>query len=475
MSLRSAVLHAREHRAEIIFGTLTGLMSSRITPAPVQLPRRASSLEPATATHFGQTIPQDTTTFIDLVTALEDGVDAREEFDHDTATLLFTLGSSFRRHGFLSHHFEPLSTAICNSVDRYVKPTEDSINGPVTANDVKALKDVAYLACSIMAQGCAEAEAAEGELTADDPEAVNPITARAKILEIEKRNAHTSVVRMQIDPPLMYAAGEPLMIRTPYTPLLWRPMYSAMPSNPNGMLELHVINSPQGSAHHGNGNAGTREFSGGIVELASVGDEWIISPQPINSHGAQLGLHSDDPTWREHADKDIIVIAEDDGLATARALVLQQVFGVGLGFVPGRAETTATPGAPMRRIHLVWGAHNPGHLYELQGLLGLARGFDWLRLTPVVEQFHVPAGTEPSAATGLPEADQQRYTRNSLLTEGTALEVAINSTKYHADHVFIVAGSTELTEKSVDALTKKAGVPEDQILRFPTDWTVLSR
>lgn len=464
MSLSAAFDAARAHRAEIIFGTLTALMSSRITPSPVDLPRRAGSPDPAQATHFGQTIPQDTGFFIRLLSFLEEGVDARAEFNHAAATLLFTLGSSFRRHGFRSEHYEPLSTAIGETIDRYVRPGDT--DNKVSPAGVKALKDVAYLGCSIMAQGCAEAE--EREASAGPSDLINPVTSQGKIVEIEHRNSSVSVVRMHLSTPLAYAAGEPLLVRTPYTPLLWRPLYSAMPSNPDGMLELHVVKDAECA------DSGTRGFLEAAASLASVGDEWVISAQPTDAHGAPLGLHNDDPTWQQHADKDLIIIAEDGGLAPARAMVLQQVFGNGLGFVPGKDSTTPTPGAKPCRTHLVWGAHNPGQLYELQGLLGLARAFDWLRFTPVVQQFEVPAGTNPSEATGLPREERQHYSRNSLLTEGTALEVTLESSKYLPDHQFIVAGSQQMVLHAIEQLNTKAGVPEEQILGIPTDWDYLS-
>lgn len=443
MSIRAAFHAAREYRAEIIFGTLTGLMSSGQAPAPVALPRRAGSAEPQLASHFGHTIPQDTSALLSLLDSIGEGLTPGGEFDEPTGSRLYRLGFSVRRHGFTAAHFEPLATAISKSIDRHLKPEED-----VSSQDILALKDAAYLACNIMAQGCAEAEESEREAELEGAP-VNPPTARAKVVEIERPNPTTRVVRMQVDPPLMYAAGEPLMVSTPYTPLRWRPLFPALPCNPDGMLELHVLLEESG-------DAGQEQFLQGIINHAEAGDEWVLSTQASDLSDVPLGLRSDDPAWKKHADKDLIIVAEGAGLAPARAAILQQVFGGAVGYVVGVENEETEPGVRKpRRIHLIWGAESGADLYELDGLLGLARAFDWLRVTPVVKQADARSGYR------------------TLLTEGDLREEVLRSSKYLDDHVIIVSGPGEQVEQTIATLKEQGGVPADQLMRIKTDWNLL--
>lgn len=519
MTIHAAIRAARAHREEIIFGSLTGLLSSGESPAPVALPRVADSNEPQVASHFGQTIPQDTPALLHLLDQLEAGVDENAEFDYAIGRLLHSLGSSFRRHGFVTSHYAPLSTAIGRSIDRHLGPLVDSENptdSSITPKALRALKEAADLACSILAHGCEEATVEEADAVARGA-IVNPTTVRAKVVDVERRNRDNVVVRLHMDPPLMYAVGEPLMIRTPYTPLMWRPVYSALPSNPDGLLELHFSNDAWEFARlsagpNGIGTAGTQRFISSIIDQVAVGDEWVLSPHPNGVGGAPLGVRLEDPNFELTQDQDVIIIAEGSGLAPARAAVLQQVFGGAIGGTPqsseadarlsgtsaegpaagteapaenaegaeGSAENTeselSASSAPLplakkrpRYVHLVWGVHNPGQLYELQGLLGLARAFDWLRFSPVVEQCEIPEGTNPSADSDLPDTPCGTHSRNSLLTVGNAVDVALASSSFLQNKTFIIAAPTATIAQAAAELTENHEVPAQQIFEIPTD------
>lgn len=445
MSIHTAIEAARNHREEIIFGALTGLMSNPDAPLDVPLPRANGSQDPQRATHFGQTIPQDTPTLLSLLERLESGVDEHGEFDEGTGRLLFSLGSSFRRHGLAAQHYGPLSQAIVDSIERHV----DGVDG------LASLKEAVELACGIMTMGSEEADATE------------PFAARATVLEVERRNSTLAVVRMHMDPPLKFAIGEALLARTPHAPMMWRPVYSSLPASPEGLIEVHVscadsVTEPE--------DRNTQQFLRTVVEHTQPGDEWVLSTEPTDATGTRHGLHLDAPEADIDNDRAIIMIAEGTGLAPARAAIMQQVMGGKIGASPATHDDDVRPDgtAPTtRRVHLYWGAHNPGQLYELQGLMGLAGAFDWLRFTPVVEQFVTPEGTNPSSAAGLPDAEKDTHATNAVLTKGDVVSEALHAGKKLPEKVFILAGSQDMIERATRQLTQDYRVPTAQIVALP--------
>lgn len=445
MSIHTAIEAARHHREEIIFGALTGLMSHSEAPVDVPLPRTRGSQEPQTATHFGQTIPQDTPTLLSLIDRIESGVDERGEFDEPTGRLLFSLGDSFRRHGLATTHYEALSHAISSSIERHLT----GVDG------LASLKDAVELACGIIALGSEEADTED------------PFTARAKVLEVERRNSTLSVVRMHMDPPLKFAIGEALLARIPQAPMMWRPVYSSLPASPEGLIEVHVSCGPDMDPA---ADANSQSFLRAAVEQTQPGDEWILSTQPTDSTGARYGLHLDEPEQDIDNDRDLIIIAEGTGLAPARAAIMQQVMGGKLGASPATAHEDVRPddSAPtMRRVHLFWGAQNPGQLYELQGLMGLVDAFDWLRFTPVVAQFVTPEGTNPSSLAGLPDTEKDTHATNSILTKGDVVPEAIFTSRNLPEKCVLLSGSPAFITRATDQLTVEAGVPATRIVALP--------
>ena len=453
MSIHAAITVARGHREELIFGALTGLLSSIDVPLSVHLPRGAGSTEPQFATHFGQTLPQDTPALLHLLDRLEEGVDERGEFNQATAQLLYCLGADFRRHGLATQHYGPLSEGIIRSIERHIPGTEG----------VAALKEAVELACHILAHGAAEAQQADARVTDE----ANPPTTRATVLEVERRNSTMVVVRMHMDPPLKFSIGEPLMARIPQSPMMWRPVYSSLPASPEGLIEVHLSCGPDMDATADNN---TKTFLRTVIEHTQPGDEWVLSPQPLTETGVHRGLHIDSTELDIDNDRDVVIIAQATGLAPARAAIMQQVMGGKLGASPAtRAEDVRPNGvAPaMRRVHLFWGAHNPGQLYELQGLMGLAKAFDWLHFTPVVEQFVTPPGTNPSSAAGLPDAEKDTHATNAVLTKGEVVSEALYIARNLHEKVILLCGSPEMVTRATEELTQNCHVPRERIATLP--------
>lgn len=528
MSIRNAIQAAQSYREEIIFGSLTGLLSSTDAPSPVVLPRLAQPLRqapfttapgenhsapiPLTATSFTQSIPQDIPALLHLVDQLENQVDDSGEFSYATGQLLYGLGAAFRRHGLRPEHYSTLAQAITSTIQRYLDPnthtarilppsgtTQTSAQQAASPADITTLCNAAELACSILAQGCEEATHSEASY-AQLGHHINPATVQARVVDVELRTPHIKVVRLHMNPPLMFAVGEPILARTPYTPKMWRPVFSALPCNPDGLIELHISDDPtQLPAAHQPSAAGTACFASAIVNYARTGDEWVLSPQPAQATELTRGLRAEDPRYQLGHNGTVILLAEGTGLAAARAAVLQQVFGSFLGATPqtagaataragsGRSEATAgsgigtgivgeMPGTGLvgagdttglgadpqqqaqqprttRPMHLFWGAQQSDQLYELQGLLGLARGCDWLRITPVVNKL---------TSTGDPHY-------HSMLVEGDVLDIALSSSRYLREKTFIASGRSSFTQAVAHALIDNHDVPATQVVELPTD------
>ncbi|MBC2681384.1 hypothetical protein [Corynebacterium anserum] len=480
MSIHHAIDAARAHREEIIFGALTGLLSCPNAPLNVPLPRIAGSSGPDLATHFGETIPQDAPTLLHLLDRCERGVEESGEFDYPTGSLLVQLGSSFRRHGLGATHYASLSEAILASIDRHIPD----------ADGVASLKDAVELACSLLAHGAAEAT--ENEIGAKARgEEINPPTARAKVVDVELRNPTMKVVRMHMDPPLRYAVGEALLARTPYTPMVWRPVYAALPANPDGLIEIHV-SCGAGKTQHGDHLS--NDFLRTVVSHAQIGDTWVLSPEPRDEDGRPYGLHLDDSQFSAETNRPILMIAESVGLAPVRAAILQQVMGGVIGATPDAAPEDVRPNgtAPtMRNVQLFWGAHNPGELYELEGMMGLKNAFDWLRVVPVANQLHTPEDSRPlpqyEVGSGNPEgslsADDPEHAGHATLdssveehpsdevtrqiVQGDVVDVALRQARKIEEKTVIIAGSPEMISRASRELVERHNLAPQQIIELP--------
>lgn len=157
------------------------------------------------------------------------------------------------------------------------------------------------------------------------------------------------VVRLRLDQPMSYAAGQYVSVQVPARPRMWRYLSPAAPANPMGEIEFHV-----------------RGVSGGWVSPAmvshtAVGDRWLLG-SPLGG----LGILRN----------------------TKRPMVM---IGCGTGIAPLRAQLLAMA---RRRcnpsVHAFVAGHRPCDLYDLSTLSRLAVANDWLTVTPIVERSENP-------------------------------------------------------------------------------------
>ena len=154
--------------------------------------------------------------------------------------------------------------------------------------------------------------------------------------------ADLAVLRLRLDHPMHYHAGQYVNVQVPQCPRRWRYLSPAIPANPDGGIEFHV-----------------RVVPGGLVSTAVVnetrpGDRWRLSVR---------GRHAGRPRRRGRA----------DGGRQHRA-------GAVAGADHGPQPLRANP-----RVHLFFGARYRCELYDLRTLWHVAAHNPWLSVSPVSE------------------------------------------------------------------------------------------
>ncbi|MFI5781073.1 globin domain-containing protein [Nocardia sp. NPDC051570] len=168
---------------------------------------------------------------------------------------------------------------------------------------------------------------------------------------IEQREVlrNLSVVRLRLDQPMQYAAGQYMSVQIPARPRMWRYLSPAIPANPHCEVEFHI-----------------RGVSGGWVSPAMightrVGDQWLLG-SPLGGLGVPRN--------------------------TRRKMLM---IGCGTGIAPLRAQLMAmTQRRSNPKVRLFVGGHHPCDLYDLQALSDLAAANKWLTVTPVTESDENP-------------------------------------------------------------------------------------
>ncbi|PXX65294.1 NAD(P)H-flavin reductase [Nocardia tenerifensis] len=168
---------------------------------------------------------------------------------------------------------------------------------------------------------------------------------------VERRDVlrNLAVLRLQLDQPMQYAAGQYLSVQIPARPRMWRYLSPAVPANANGEIEFHVRGVLGGWV------------SSAIVGRTAVGDKWLL--------GSPLG-----------------------GLGIPRNTKRKMLMvGCGTGIAPLRAQLMAMAQRRTNpKVHLFVGGHHPCDLYDLDTLNSLAVANRWLTVTPVTEHDENP-------------------------------------------------------------------------------------
>ncbi|RRQ06160.1 2-polyprenylphenol hydroxylase, partial [Corynebacterium bovis] len=234
----------------------------------------------------------------------------------------------------------------------------------------------------------------------EDADHGQPATAGAEVLEVERRSAEVTVVRLRLTPPLTWYAGQYVEVRTPRAPGVWRHLSPTFPGNPEGLVEFQVRTVPGGT------------FSPTVPETRP-GDRWVVA-----NPAGDLAVSGD---------RDVLMIAGGTGLGPLRALIL---------------DMSRTPGSPA--VDVFYGARYPGELVELTGMLGFADAHPWLTVTPVVEHREDAPGVMLSRHR-LPEHDP------ATMQAGTLAEVVTAAGPWTGREV-LVCGSPAMVRATVEAL-----------------------
>ena len=219
-----------------------------------------------------------------------------------------------------------------------------------------------------------------------------------------------AVVRLQLDSPMPYHAGQYVNVAVPQCPRRWRYLTPAIPPDETGAVEFHV-----------------RAVSGGLVSNAVVnetqaGDRWRLS----SPHG---GLQVD----RDGGD--VLMVAGSTGLAPLRSIVMDL------------ARWGENP-----RVHLFFGGRYPCELYDLQTLWQITSHNPWLSVTPVSE-----LKADPAWAADYPDVTPPRGLH--LRQTGKLMDVVTRYGNW-GDRQILICGGPEMVRTTKDVLIAKGAPPE---------------
>ena len=307
----------------------------------------------------------------------------------DPVAFLAQLGRDHRKYGVRPEHYGTLGQAL------YATLRDELVEAWTDAVDAAALHSV-NLITGVMS-GAADAEQ-------------GPPWWDGTVVEHLRVSRDLAVVRLQLDHPMPYHAGQYVNVAVPQCPRRWRYLTPAIPPDETGAIEFHV-----------------RTVSGGLVSNAVVnetrtGDRWRLS----SPHGA---LHVD----RDGGD--VLMVAGSTGLAPLRSIVMDLTrWGVN------------------PRVHMFFGARYPCELYDLPTLWQIASHNPWLSVTPVSER-----GGDPAWAADYPDVTPPRGLH--LRQTGKLMDIV---TKYGnwGDRQILICGGPAMVRATKDALIAKGAPPE---------------
>ncbi|MFC6011325.1 FAD-binding oxidoreductase [Nocardia lasii] len=263
-----------------------------------------------------------------LVKAISYTLDRLEEPDK-LLPFLAQLGRDHRKYGVQPAHY----VAVANSLKTAIR---EFAGTEMWTDEVANAWDEGLATIS-------------GAMIAAADKEVTPAAWSGTVVECREVLRNLSIIRVQLDQPMQYAAGQYLSVEVPSRPRMWRYLSPANPSNANGEIEFHI-----------------RSVLGGWVSPAmvahtAVGDKWRL--------GSPLG-----------------------GLGVPRNTKRKMLMvGCGTGIAPLRAQIMAMAQRRVNpKVHLFVGGHHPCDLYDLQVLSQLAVANKWLTVTPVTESDENP-------------------------------------------------------------------------------------
>jgi NAD(P)H-flavin reductase/hemoglobin-like flavoprotein len=232
------------------------------------------------------------------------------------------LGDDHRRFDIKPDHYPPVGEALLATLAHFL--------GPAWTPELAADWTAAYETLAAVMTGAAE-------------RAQGPATWTATVVGHERRGFDVAAVRIRLEQPYPFRAGNAVPIELLARPRVWRYYSPANAPRADRTLDLHVKAIPGG------------QLSTAIVSGLAVGDTVRLGA-PV---GQQLALDPGSP-------RPILMIAGGTGLAPLKALV----------------EQVANEGG--RRVVLFIGARTESDLYDLAALAELDHRFPWLSVVPAV-------------------------------------------------------------------------------------------
>ncbi len=307
----------------------------------------------------------------------------------EPVAFLAQLGRDHRKYGVLPEHYETLGQALYATL-------REALAGMWTEAVDAATRQSLNLITGVMS-GAAAAEP-------------GPAWWDGTVVEHVRASRDLAVVRLQLDDPMPYHAGQYVNVAVPQCPRRWRYLTPAIPPDETGAVEFHV-----------------RAVSGGLVSNAVVnetqtGDRWRLS----SPHGA-LQVDRDGG--------DVLMVAGSTGLAPLRSIVMDL------------ARWGENP-----RVHLFFGGRYPCELYDLPTLWQIASNNPWLSVTPVSD-----FKGDPDWATDYPDVTPPRGLH--VRQTGRLMDVVTRYGNW-GDRQILICGGPQMVRRTRDTLIAKGAPPE---------------
>ncbi|MCW2519913.1 MAG: 2-polyprenylphenol hydroxylase-like oxidoreductase [Mycobacterium sp.] len=311
-----------------------------------------------------------------------------EQRAEEPVAFLAQLGRDHRKYGVTQQHYDTMQDALITTLRSHLIDQWDDRLADTTEQAVALFVGVM--------RGAADAEK-------------GPPFRDGTVIEHLRMTRDVSVIRLQLDDPLYFHAGQYVTVQVPQWPRRWRYLSPSIPADRSGAIEFHVRSVPGGMV------------STAIVGQTKPGDRWRLS----NPHGA---MHVD------RSGGDVLMVAGGTGLAPLRSIIM---------------DLTRRGVNP--RVHLFFGARYPCDLYDLKTLWQVASTNPWLSVTPVSEY-----STNPPWAADYPDVEPPRGLH--VRQTGTLPDVV---TRYGGwgDRQILVCGGPQMVEATKAALIAKGADP----------------
>ncbi|MBF6128071.1 FAD-binding oxidoreductase [Nocardia brasiliensis] len=271
-----------------------------------------------------------------LVKAIAYALDRLEE-PNKLLPFLAQLGRDHRKYGVQREHYAAVAQSLKTAMRLYAG-TE------MWTDEVDRAWDEGLTVIGDTMIGAAEKE-------------TTPPVWTGTVVESRAVLRNLTIVRLQLDQPMQYAAGQYMSVQVPSRPRMWRYLSPAVPANANGEIEFHIRSVLGGWV------------SSAIVGHTAIGDKWLLGA-PLGG----LGIP-------RNAKRKMLMVGCGTGLAPLRAQLMAM------------AQRRTNP-----KVHLFVGGHHPCDLYDLDTLNSLAVANRWLTVTPVTEHEENPWWYQDSGA-----------------------------------------------------------------------------